>query len=159
MELRTARLVLRDFRTDDVAVVFEYQAKPEYLRHYDGTLPTRDAVDRLIALFREWAGAIPRTKYQLAITLNDRVIGTCGVRQEPDRPAIAEFGCELDPDFWGRGYAAEASRALLVLAVQTLRLERVIARTRPENRAAIRLAEGLGFRMGDDGVLELRGKP
>ena len=154
MELRSARLVLRDFTADDVARLFEYQSYPLYLRHSEGDAPGLDDVRRLVERFRGWATESPRMSYQLAITLDGHLIGTCGVRRDQDA-AAAEFGCELDPDFWGHGYAREASAAILAFARDALRVERIVARTRPDNRAAVRLAEDLGLRMVGDGVFAL----
>lgn len=153
MELRSLRLLLRDFSDDDVARVFEYQMLPAYLEHYDGVRPAYDDIRNLVTLFRRWAMEIPRKSYQLAITLDSHLIGTCGVRRSPDD--TAEFGRELDPNFWGHGYAYEASVTLLAFARNELRIDRVLARTQPGNRPAIRLAEQLGFRSVESGVLVL----
>jgi [ribosomal protein S5]-alanine N-acetyltransferase len=139
MKIRTARLVLREFRSDDAARVFAYQSQ------YDGEPAALDEAQRLVDLFCDWAEASPRTKYQLAITLDSHLIGTCGVRKETEESATAEFGCELDRDFHGRGLAREASEAILRFAFDELRIERVTARTTPDNVAAIRLAESLGL--------------
>lgn len=153
MELRSARLLLRDFREGDVARVFAYQTLPAYLEHYDGARPTYEDVRNLVNLFRTWAMEVPRRSYQLAITLDSHLIGTCGVRRPPNDEA--EFGCELDPNYWGHGYAYEASAKLLAFARNELQIGRVLARTRPDNRAAIRLAEQLGFKLTESGVLVL----
>ncbi len=153
MELRSARLLLRDFHDEDATRVFEYQRTPAYLEHYDGDPPTYDQVRHLVDSFRRWAMEIPRTRYQLAITLDSYLLGTCGVRKH-DHDA-ADFGCELDPKFWGHGYAYEASAALLAFARSHLQIDRIVARTRSDNRAAIRLAEQLGFEMTESGVLVL----
>jgi hypothetical protein len=106
MELRTDRLVLRDFLPSDAEALAAYQADPRYLEHYDHSAAITDA-HALVDLFGAWALESPRTKYQLAIVLDGRVIGTCGVRQDAGE---AEFGCELDPGYWNAGYAREASR-------------------------------------------------
>lgn len=151
MELRTQRLLLRDFHLDDVFRVQAYQSRPAYLRHYDGEPPTPEETRAFVGMLREWAEEAPRTRYQLAITLDGVLIGTCGVRQETPGDAEAEFGCELDPDHWGHGYAREASRAILAFGFEALGLRRIVAHTLAENDAAVRLAEDLGFRRLGDG--------
>ena len=57
-----------------------------------------------------------------------------------------ELGITLDPARQGRGYAAEAMRALLGFAFERLRAHRVRCSTDPRNRACVRLLEGLGMR-------------
>lgn len=123
------------FHHDDIVRVFEYQTLPAYLEQYDGDTPTYEDARLLVRLFVEWAQEIPRLNYQLAITLDAYLIGTCGVRQQ--HAHVAEFGCELDPQFWGHGYAYEASAALLAFARRTLPLNTICARTKPENTPAI----------------------
>jgi len=147
MEIRTARLVLRDFRRNDSLRMFEYHS-----RYERGGL-AREDVEQLVERFCEWAEEAPRTKYQLAITFEGQLIGTCGVRMEAGDATTAEFGCELDREFWGCGYAREAAEALLRFAFDELRIERVIARTTPDNAPAIRLAQTLSIPVELEGIL------
>ncbi|HYI01987.1 GNAT family N-acetyltransferase, partial [Hyalangium sp.] len=113
-----------------------------------------DDVRVFVELLCRWAQELPRTKYQLAMTLGGALIGTCGVRKDsPDRED-AEWGCELDPAQWGQGYAHEASRAIIAFGFETLQLRRIWARTSPENARAVRLAEDLGLRRVSAGLYE-----
>ncbi|AGC43023.1 GCN5-like N-acetyltransferase [Myxococcus stipitatus DSM 14675] len=156
MRLRTERLILRDFQREDTATVLAYQSKPAYLEHYERPPPTEEEARAFVDMLCRWAEEQPRSKYQLAITLDGgRVIGTCGVRKAAAEDTVAEYGCELDPEYWRRGYALEASRHLLTWSIATLGLREVFALTRPENQSAIRLAEALGFRRVEDGRYEL----
>ena len=159
MEVRTQRLVLREFHLGDTAAVFRYQSRPAYLEHYGQAAPTLADVTTFVAMLCRWATESPRSKYQLAITLDDRLIGTCGVRMESSASTEAELGCELDPDFWAHGYAREACRAIIAFGFETLRLETIRARTHPANQRAIRLAEDLGLRSVGPGLLEIRRLP
>lgn len=138
MQLRTERLLLREFTPADADALAAYQRRPEYRRYYD---EVPDAAE-LVARFVRWQHEEPRVRYQLAITLDGRVIGCCGIRE-------AEFGLELDPDYWGQGYALEAGRAILAFGRDTLGHRRIRATTNPDHTAAIRLAERLGLRPGD----------
>ncbi|WP_425532328.1 GNAT family N-acetyltransferase [Burkholderia cepacia] len=51
------------------------------------------------------------------------------------------------PDFWEKGYAAHAIRALLVLAFGSGRMTSLTASCAIENRASLRVAEKCGFRL------------
>lgn len=132
MELKTDRLLLDDFTASD---------------HLDSE------AGGLIGTFRRWAAEVPRSKYQLAIRFEGALIGTCGVRKESFDADEAEFGCEIDPRYWRRGFATEASRAILAFAFGELHVRQIVARTTKGNVGAIKLAEGLGFRRvrADDG--------
>ena len=99
-----------------------------------------------VTLMVSWATQDPRTKYQLAVTNGGVLIGNCGVRELDANPVEAEYGCELAPTAWGRGYAEEASRALLSFGFESLNLHRIVANTTTGNGPAIALALRLGFR-------------
>jgi len=76
------------------------------------------------------------------------VIGLCGI-QPLDAGSLDghfELGWWIWRDHWGRGYASEASRAVLHYARDVLRLDRLLAVIDPPNAASIRVAEKLGMR-------------
>jgi RimJ/RimL family protein N-acetyltransferase len=64
----------------------------------------------------------------------------------PGGPDIS-LGYAFGAPYWGRGYATEASRAVLAEAFGSLGLERVIAITREANLGSRRVLQKLGFRM------------
>ncbi|MCA1701094.1 MAG: GNAT family N-acetyltransferase, partial [Actinobacteria bacterium] len=61
-----------------------------------------------------------------------------------DRRDIA-LGYALGVDFWGRGYATEAARAVLDEAFGALAMSRVVAITRATNFRSRRVLGKLGF--------------
>lgn len=142
--LKTSRLFLRDFRSADSEVLASYQSNPRYLEHYSEAPDAEGIVQTAIA----WANEKPRRKFQLAIQLrsSEEPIGTVGLRITEPSSGRADFGCELNPNYWGSGYAEEASRALLDYGVSRLGLRRVEAWTAARNIRAHNLAERLGFR-------------
>ena len=90
----------------------------------------------------------PRTKFQLAITLasNGQLIGNCGIRKETPDTQEADIGYELDPHYWGRGYATEAAHAILAFGFRELALHRIWAWCIAENAASAHVLEKLGMR-------------
>ncbi len=66
-------------------------------------------------------------------------------------PAI-EIGWRLRRALWGKGYATEAVLPLVPYALETLRLERLVAAINSENRASIRVAEKIGMTCAGDGT-------
>lgn len=143
MQLNTPRLVLREFRLSDLPSFAVYHQNPQYLAHYDGPPDT----ERIVRLAIAWAAEQPRANYQLVIAESDTTpaLGSVGLRGKGQTSGVAEFGFELNPAFWGRGYAREAGQALLEFGFQTLRLRRVISPTTSGNRRAHHLLEALGF--------------
>ncbi len=148
MRIETPRLILRDFTFDDVEAVLAYQSTEDYLRYYPWESRSRLGVETLVERFIGWQHERPRTRYQVAITLKsgEALIGCCGVRTTSSDNSEGEFGCELNHEYWGRGYALEASRAIIDFGFAGLGLHRIYAECIAENQASIRLCESLGMR-------------
>ncbi|NKB71724.1 MAG: GNAT family N-acetyltransferase [Candidatus Latescibacteria bacterium] len=150
MELRTQRLVLRDFRPEDATTAFAYRDDPDYLRYYKPGKSSRPDNRVLVERFVEWAGQEPRQNYQLAITLDGALIGCAGIRQATMEPGSGEVGIELDPQYWGQGYAREAGAGLVDFAFADLGLQCLQARCISANAAIRRLLERLGMTLARD---------
>jgi RimJ/RimL family protein N-acetyltransferase len=90
----------------------------------------------------------PRIKFQFAVTLKPtgQLIGNCGVRRNTPETHEGDIGYELDPRFWGKGYATEAGRAVLDFGFSQLRLHRISAWCIAENSGSARVLEKLGMR-------------
>jgi RimJ/RimL family protein N-acetyltransferase len=73
------------------------------------------------------------------------VIGFAGLRPLPDGSEL-ELYYGLDPRQWGRGYATEASRAVLGYGFDVLGLESIPIRTDGPNSASVAVMERLGAR-------------
>jgi RimJ/RimL family protein N-acetyltransferase len=71
-----------------------------------------------------------------------RLLGSCGLGRRPSD--AVEMGYWVARRYWGRGFATEASRALLDIA-RTLRLPRLQASHFIDNPASGRVLEKLGF--------------
>src|SRR5438874_10130911 len=127
MMLRTERLVLRELEEGDWPAVLSYQSNPRYLRYYDWTHRTEADVRDFVRTFVGQRQERPRTKFQLAISLPEggRLIGNCGIRRKGPESPEAEIGYELDPRYWGRGYATEAAGAMLRFGFEALGLHRI----------------------------------
>ncbi len=84
MKLETERLILRDFVKDDWRAALEYQSDPLYLRYYDWTDRTPEAVQEFIGWFLDHQRQEPRIKFQLAVTLksSNQLIGNCSIRMD-----------------------------------------------------------------------------
>ena len=159
MELETERLVLRDFVTEDAAALAACRHGDAFWRFYEPRADTHGEAREHVGMFVAWQGEKPRTHFQLATVLKEdgRLIGSCGIRQRPQvqygesSPSEADIGYELDPEYWGQGYATEAVGRLLTFGFGEMGLHRVWAFCLLENTASWRVMEHLGMRR--EGVL------
>ncbi len=148
MKIETARLALREFAAEDWPAVLAYQSDPRYLRYYEWTDRTRDAVREFVQMFLDQQQEQPRTRFQLAATLKstNQLIGNCGIRMRSPEAHEGDIGYEFSPDHWGRGYATEAAGAMLAFGFVELRLHRVWSWCIAENAASARVLEKIGMR-------------
>ncbi len=146
--LRTERLTLRAFEETDVAHLFAFASNPNVTRF---TLwDTHKTPAETLTFVRDYA----RLRYRegayepYAITLHGEglPIGACGCFWAAEPHRTMELGYWVAEPFWGRGIAAEASRAVISRAFQDHRPERMQARVIAGNVASTRVLEKLGFR-------------
>ena len=74
-----------------------------------------------------------------------RMIGTCGFARIDAENDSAELGYVLNPDFWGKGYAAESADLVIKFGFEELGLNRIEARFMQGNDASLRVMEKLGM--------------
>lgn len=149
LPIETERLVLRPFTGADFDALFAYRSRPDVARYlyWEAESPeeVRGALERKIASrgVLDEGGVLC-----LAIELKStgRMIGdvVLSLKSLPNR--TAELGYVLHPDHHDHGYATEASRELLRIAFEELRLHRVVADLEARNLASARVLEKLGMR-------------
>ncbi|HMD79871.1 MAG TPA: GNAT family protein [Anaerolineales bacterium] len=149
MKLETERLILRDFVKDDWQAVLEYQSDPLYLRYYDWTDRTPEAVQEFVGWFLDHQMQEPRIKFQLAVTLksSNQLIGNCGIRMGAPNALQADIGYELDPKHWNHGYATEAAHAIVDFGFSHFDLHRVWSWCVADNAGSAHVLEKLGMRL------------
>jgi RimJ/RimL family protein N-acetyltransferase len=146
--LTTNRLLIRDFTENDWPTVLAYQSHPDYLKYTSWESRTPTDVQNFIRLFIGWKNQIPRIKYQMAVVLPDthEVIGCCGIRKNSSDAIEADIGYELNPAYWGNGYATEIVNRLLEFGFNELKLHRIWSFCIAENTASRRVLEKTGFK-------------
>ncbi len=143
-QIETARLMLRRPVPEDAAAIFErYASDPEVTRflswpRHQPLAATRDFIAFSDA---EWARA-PAGPYLIASRDGDRLLGSTGLSFQTG--FRAETGYVLAVDAWGQGYAAEALRAMLVVA-RSAGVVRVQALCHADHRRSHRVLEKCGF--------------
>lgn len=142
--VRTDRLELRAPREADRDRFVDLFRDGEFMVFSAGVLSEPQAHARFDRMLRNTSRA-PFAKQPIIERSSSRIVGYCGVDwfifEGEERP---EFGWRLVPDARGRGYATEASRALLTEARRTFRGD-VLAIIDFDNEASQNVARKLGF--------------
>lgn len=141
----TERLSLRVLNISDKKPFFQYRSLPEICRFQSWKPSGIEEIEAFIELNLSVIPNTPNTWLQLAVCLKDgRLIGDVGIHFLDDFQA--ELGYTIAPDLQGRGYAAEAVRAVTDFLFSSLGKHRITASVDPENHKSIKLLENIGFR-------------
>lgn len=138
VEIRTERLLLRPATYEDVGAFHGIMGDARAMAYW--STPPHRALSETQRWVASMVGILPSEGEDFVIELDGQVIGKAGLYRFP------EIGFILHPDWWGRGYAQEALKAVLERAFAVHRLPCIEADVDPRNRASLRLLEGLGFR-------------
>jgi RimJ/RimL family protein N-acetyltransferase len=153
MQIETERLLLRDFAEDDWRSSLAYHQDERYWQFYEAEAWDETKERARLQWFLDWQNEQPRRRFQLAIVLRDEdsLIGNVGLRvrrsviQGGDGDWEGDIGYELDPRYWGQGYATEAASAIVAFGFEHLKLHRVWSFCIAENERSWRLMERLGM--------------
>lgn len=142
-ELETERLLLRQFDENDVADLHRYYGDAEATRYtFARPLTQADTWRMLCSMIGHWhvRGYGP---YAVEEKASGAVLGTVGFWYPLGWPE-PEIKWALARRYWGRGFAAEAARAVQAAGRQHLPDIALISMIHPDNEPSIRLALALG---------------
>ena len=139
--LRTPRLLLRPYRSDDVDDVLAYATDPEWGRYLPLPDPyTRRSAEEFVARCILVDG---ETRFEWAIVHEGRVSG--GISLTVSRLGSADMGYSIARPLWGQGLTTEAATAVIAHGFEKLGLARVQAAADIRNEASWRVMEKVGM--------------
>lgn len=107
-------------------------------------------MDDALPFFRDRLRAVPADASWWARVLIERganlAVGSAGFAGPPDAEGTVTIGYAVYPEFHGRGFATEATRALVAWALARPPVRRVRATIPPGNAPSRRVAEAAGLR-------------
>jgi RimJ/RimL family protein N-acetyltransferase len=151
--LTTERLYLRPFRLDDAEAAHRLLDTHSDVWQFDPgetrTLEERTDILRYrIAEFNHHGFGL----WAVVEQASGALVGYCGLQlylleDEPRSSVECELYYKLGRDYWGRGYATEACRAVIGVAFGRLRLPRLVTCTDKDNVRSVALLRRLGMRV------------
>jgi len=140
--LETERLILRSFREEDVDVMAQLFANPDFMRFSLGVFTERKQTMAFIEKVIGWDRSGIPSQFAVVPRSEDAIIGYCGFFYHPEHGIDdIEIGYRLNPKYWNRGFATEAARAVRDHGFRDWKLSRVISLVHPENIPSCRVAE------------------
>jgi RimJ/RimL family protein N-acetyltransferase len=143
--LRTPRLLLREWREEDIDRFAALLADPEVTAMLP-PLPDRAACAAWIGRMRAHNDTHGFAYWAVELPEEAPLIGAIGLTRVNFRDAFGEaveIGWRLARSYWGRGYATEAARAAIDDGFYRLDIPEIVAFTVPFNRASRAVMERL----------------
>ena len=138
----TERLLLRPGWAEDAAALTAAIGDHQVVRNLARAPWPYTLGDAEAFLAREPDPVLPA--FQICERRANRLVG--GISLFRNATADVELGYWIAREEWGRGYATEAGRAVITLARESLRIERIVAGHFVDNPASGSVLHKLGFR-------------
>lgn len=145
----TERLILRAVLPEDAEAIAAYHGLEEVARYVPWPPRSRARVDELIPRWIAMNGEGDESEgvqYVLVERASEQVVGDCMLMYGDREARQGEIGYLIDPRFQGRGFATEASLAMLEVGFEVAGLHRIAARCDGRNTASWKVMEKLGMR-------------
>src|SRR3954470_12875293 len=128
VELTTRRLLLRQWRADDLDAWAAINADPQVRAFLGGVLDRGQAAES-IRRFRTALAARGWGWWAVELTATGELIGIAGLDPVDEGLPFdgVEIGWRLARWAWGRGYATEAARAVVAYGFEPLGLHEILA--------------------------------
>lgn len=150
MRLETERLIIRPYKEDDLQQCFQLMQDKELFKYLDMDVMSfqeyKGLFNWLIKSYDKGFGE--DFKYSFNITLKDsgKHIGWCGIGILNYDNSKKEIYYLIGKEHWGKGYAKEASTALLQYSFSVIELNEIVALCKLDNFASRKVIESMGFK-------------
>jgi len=125
----------------------EMETHPEVMRRNIEVYT--DDISKMYNLFKEAIEKLPREKNQIFLIgrLNGKIVGFLGIHYGSKHKAhVGNVGITVHPDYWNTGFGTQLLKAGVAKA-QEEGLMKLEAETLFSNKAMIRIAEKVGFKV------------
>lgn len=144
--LETNRLIIRPMRVEDAGFILELLNDPSFIQNI-GDRKVRTIEDACTYIVNGPVASYAKNGFGLCLVIlkeTSESIGMCGLIKRDGLDDV-DIGYALLPNFWSKGYAVEAARAVKTYAKDGVGLKRLVAITDPANVGSIRVLEKIGL--------------
>lgn len=148
MEIESERLILKEIIWADIEEYHRFSSLPEVREFSTLSIPKdiSETKERIQSIIDEQTKK-PRKSYNWKVLLkgSEDLIGLAGITLSRDRFKLGEIYFEVDPAFWGNGYATEISKTLIREGFEEFHLHKVEAGVATENNRSINVLAKSGM--------------
>lgn len=150
--LETERLILRDWKEEDLPAFVQMNADPEVMEYFVHLLSEAET-QNFYRRIRQELDAFGYGLYAVEVKDSGEFIGYIGLHhthfEVPFCPCV-EIGWRLMKAAWGKGYATEGAKACLEDAFGRLGLSEVYSFTSVPNKRSERVMQKIGLQKVDE---------
>jgi ribosomal-protein-alanine N-acetyltransferase len=147
-ELRTERLVLRRWTTEDLEPFAAMNADTVVMEHFFRGVMTRERTASFMASIEEEFEDCGFGLWAVGVEGTADFIGFVGLHRalfEADFTPAVEVGWRLASLYWGRGYATEAARAAIGFGFEQIGLSEIVSFTNVANTRSQSVMKRIGM--------------
>ena len=140
--IETSRLFLREPEIADLTAVFNYSSEPEYARFLP--YPSITSIEDFKPIFQNILSTENTYLWAICLKIDRELIGMIELSLESSSEASLHY--EIDRQFWHKGFATEATQAIITWTWENLpQIAHIIADTHSANLGSQRVMEKSGM--------------
>ncbi|WP_413700867.1 GNAT family N-acetyltransferase [Psychromonas sp. KJ10-10] len=148
MKITTKRLILRPFEDDDFNDIHQLLSDPEVMRFSLNGPYSKEKTASFMAYCIQRSQNSQPSLLAIIDKKTNKFMGSCGFfAQKILAKQEIELGYRLSKQYWGKGFATEATIAVKQYAFNEMGLTRLISLIEKDNIASIAVAEKNGFKL------------
>jgi len=144
--IRTERLELREYTLNDAPFIYKLMNSEGWLKNI-GDRNIKTIEDAEAYMQKNYLSSYEKHgfgPYLVTLKLDGAPIGSAGLYKR-DNLEHPDVGFAFLPEFGNKGYAFEASKAVMQFAAEKLKIETIVGITIPQNNSSIKLLKKLGL--------------
>lgn len=146
--IETDRLLLRKVNEADANDILILASNHQVTKHTAALelIKTKEDALQLIHIMQKRYEENLPARWAIVYKPENKVIGICGFVGYSPSFCRAEIGYALSYDYWGKGIATEATKAVIELGFTQMKLNRIEATVDPDNIGSIHVIEKIGMK-------------
>ena len=154
-EIHTSRLKFRPYAMTDLDELHRIFIDPQVRKYLcDDKIMPREwvatEIENNIKCFEQHGFG----QWSVFLKENSELIGFCGFRFFYDNPPELQLIYGLSPQYWGKGLATEAAKAMIQYGFTEHKFEQIISATDVGNIASVQVMERIGMKFRDRNTKE-----
>lgn len=144
--IETGRLIIREFDEDDILSLYKIESDRrllEFIPWYK--LSTLNDCKRQLRKIIESYSRSKLNNWAVVLKETGEVIGITQLTYSNKIRAV-EIGTKILPEYWGRGYASELTKAVVEYGLYKINIDEIVAVTDINNLGAIKSLENCGMK-------------